>query len=775
MGKVVVFELGEGDFDRGFSVAVQIGEEGKRPSVEVRGKLPPNTEIYQQYQCWQTAYRNLESRYRLSAKDDKPTRGSFLKDCTQAAAQLHTSLEAWLDAHSLELIRKKFVTRVQESEDVRVLFQTDNIQLQRLPWHLWSLFAPYSRAEVAVIPPDLDSMQKSRAKPKLRILAILGNSDGIDTQADAVLLKQLLPAADVQFLPQAGHQELTCQALTEQLWDPQGWDVLFFAGHSSSQIDGDSGWIQINQTDTLTVQELKRSLGKAIENGLKLAIFNSCDGLGLARALADLQMPQVIVMRELVPDKVANDFLRYFLEAFVRGEPLYYAVKEAREKLEGLEREFPCATWLPIIYQNSSETPPTIGDWLEPSKETPRRHLKWSIALATSLAVASFVVGTRLLGLWQWADLQAYDHLLRLRKADGFDPRIFVVRITLDDQDSENKTALKSETWFALFNKLKQANTVGLDIYRGGLQGKEREAWLSFFKKNPELNIYGVCERPNNFRPDGEPLSPGLDKNKKFGFSNVSVDWEIDRVLRRQNMSKSLNAAVTKNLQKHLAVCPTEYALSFALAKSYLSTPSKQYATKAVGQEWQLGPVMFKHLQGNSGGYQALQPNGYEILLNYRTPLEVGESATVKEIIKNYNPAYFKDKIVLIGIDNYHEDRYLTPYQRDIAGVFIHAQMLSAILDIGTGERSQIQIASTAIEAIWIVGWSLAGGLLVWCFRSPLLLVLSGGVLLGALYGSCFFLLQDYSGWIPLLPPSVAFVLTTGTLAIYRAVQVKQL
>jgi len=775
VSKVVIFELGEGDFDRGFSVTLQIGEEGKHPSVEIRGRLPPNTEVYQQYQCWQSAYRNLESRYRLSAKDDKPTRGSFLKDCNQAAAQLKTSLEFWLESSSLDLIRRKFVGRVQESEDVRVLIQTDNVQLQRLPWHLWSLFAPYSRAEVAVISPSFDSIQKSRAKPKLRILAVLGNSDGIDTQADAVLLKQLLPAADIQFLPQARHQELTCQALTEQLWNPQGWDVLFFAGHSSSQIDGESGWIQINQTDTLTIQELKKSLGKAIENGLKLAIFNSCDGLGLARALADLQMPQVIVMRELVPDKVANAFLGYFLEAFVRGEPLYYAVKEAREKLEGLEPEFPCATWLPIIYQNSSETPPTIGDWIEQPQEKPKRHLKWSTALAVSLTMASLTIGTRLLGLWQWADLQAYDHLLRLRKADGFDPIIFVIRITLDDQDSENKTALKNKTWFALFTKLKQAQMIGLDIPRNGLNGKEKEEWINFLKKNQDINIYGICERPNSKNENGEILSPGLDQNDKYGFSNVEEDWSIDNVLRRQILSKSLDVTVTSNQKKQIDICPTEYSLSFAMATDYLTKIPEKYEVKAIDQEWHLGNTTFKHLESRYGGYQGITPDGHQILLKYRNPLEVGQSATVKEVVTNYAPAFFKDKIVLIGADNPREDRFFTPYKRDIAGVFIHAQVLSYLLDVVTGVRSQLWVWSPEVEAIWILGWALVGGVFVWWIRSPLIIIGFGGILLGVLYSGCFFVLQYHSGWIPLLPSATAFILTTGSLAMYTATQTKQL
>ncbi|NER39420.1 MAG: TIR domain-containing protein [Oscillatoria sp. SIO1A7] len=59
---------------------------------------------------------------------------------------------------------------------------------------------------------------------------------------------------------------------------------------------------------------------------------------------------------------VAQSFLKDFLTAFSRGASLYLSVREAREKLQGLEREHPCASLLPVICQNSAELPPT---WTE--------------------------------------------------------------------------------------------------------------------------------------------------------------------------------------------------------------------------------------------------------------------------------------------------------------------------------------------------------------------------------------------------------------------------
>jgi ABC-type phosphate/phosphonate transport system substrate-binding protein len=188
----------------------------------------------------------------------------------------------------------------------------------------------------------------------------LGNSDGIDTQEDKKILESL-PYADVCFLIEPSREQF------KRLWE-EYWDILFFAGHSSSK-DGDKGYIYINRTDEgqLEISELEETLRTAIANGLKLAIFNSCDGLGLARQLEKLHIPQVIVMREPVPDKIAQEFLKYFLTDFSRGTPLYTSVRHARKILQELllvDRKFPGASWLPVICQN-----PTAKDFVWPSPQ----------------------------------------------------------------------------------------------------------------------------------------------------------------------------------------------------------------------------------------------------------------------------------------------------------------------------------------------------------------------------------------------------------------------
>lgn len=353
-GKLVILNLGQGDFNTGFPVTLQIGAEGERPSTEKQGYLPPAPEIPETYTHWQSIYYNLDTPWRISVSPTQKTNISPIEDCRESAQILTDSLNSWLNSEEFRPIKDVLLRKLDPSEEIRLILQTEDNLLHRLPWQLWDFFENYRKAELALSAPEYDRAEKSPPdipRTKVRILAILGNSANIDIEKDRQLLEQL-PDADPTFLP-----EPTRRQVDVHLWDEAGWDILFFAGHSHSQED--TGYIYINATDSLTVPELKYALKAAVERGLKLAIFNSCDGLGLARDLAGLRIPQIIVMREPVPDAVAEAFLQDFVKAFAGGKSLYASVREAREKLHAFEDEFPCASWLPVICQHPAEVPLT--------------------------------------------------------------------------------------------------------------------------------------------------------------------------------------------------------------------------------------------------------------------------------------------------------------------------------------------------------------------------------------------------------------------------------
>ncbi|NES80667.1 MAG: CHAT domain-containing protein [Moorea sp. SIO2B7] len=380
MSQLVVLNLGKGNWHQGFpTVIAQLWERDNPIPIQFTGSLPPDPELSQLYQQWRSLYKALYDPFSFCRSQPNPAIEFDEKDFTSISdaefknlsAQLQHQLNLWLKSDSFRNIELNLRTRLMPSSVIQVLIATEDEQVRRLPWHLWNFFEDYPLSEVALSTQNYESVGTSLQKNtgKVRILAILGNSKGIEVQKDRAVLEKLADTETV-FLVEPQRQELdNC------LWDEQGWDILFFAGHSSSEADFAKGKIEINPHETITIPQLKNALKTAIANGLQLGIFNSCDSLGLAQELADLQIPQLIVMREKVPDVVAQKFLKHLVATFSSGQSLSISVRKARERLQGMERECPCASWLPVICQNPAARPPTWeklrGDRRKKPRNTP--------------------------------------------------------------------------------------------------------------------------------------------------------------------------------------------------------------------------------------------------------------------------------------------------------------------------------------------------------------------------------------------------------------------
>jgi CHASE2 domain-containing sensor protein len=807
VGKLVVLRLGDGSFEDGFPVTLQIGEDGKSPAVEIQGKLPPTPEIPQYYSSWANTYRRLGLRSRLEASARQVTNVCKIETCCNTAQILRDRLNTWLCSEPFRPIREKLLEQLIPSDAIRIVIQTENSGLRRLPWHLWDLCDRYPKAEIALSAPVYERVEQL-APPhvKVRILAIIGNSVGINTQADRLLLEQL-PDAEISFLVEPERQELT-----EELWR-QGWDILFFAGHSSSHDNDETGRIYLNQTDSLTIDQLRYALRRSVERGLKIAIFNSCDGLGLARNLADLQIPQIIVMREPVPDRVSQEFLKYFLQAFARGESFYLAVREAREKLQGLEDRFPCATWLPMICQNPAVLPPTwqeLGgsimqeslslvaedssppDQAQPSPVHPtskwwRSLLAGRLSLGKvvlmSLVTTSLVMLTRQLGLLQPLELKAFDQLMRSRPAEPPDSRLLVVTVTEEDieaqQDELKKVnpprSLSDRSLARLLEILEshQPRAIGLDIYRDFPVAAEYKDLARRMNSNNRLFVICQISNPQSNYPGVAP--PPEIPAERHSFSTVVVD--SDGALRRHLLAMTPPAA---------SPCTPSRGLSTKLALRYLAEQGISPQTTADGY-LQLGTTIFKPLDAHSGGYRNIDAWGHQVLLNYRShrsPKDFVEQVTLRQVLNGQlNPNAVKDKIVLIGVTApSRKDYFATPYSpyttglllsKDMPGVILHAQMVSQIISAVLDRRPLLSVWPKWSEAIWIWSWALVGGVVSWRCKSVLRFGLVGGTLF-ILYSLCSGLLtQGY--WVPLVPSTLTLVSTASGIFAYSTSQTKRL
>jgi len=362
MKKFVGLKL-EGDLAvSGCRVTLEMGQEGEPRQIERVGRLPQCPDLCLALQQWQESYDQLDGNSRL--EPGKIVYDGSISDrreqCRQAAENLSQHFQTWLRSPSFQDLDRRLREELHRDDEIRFLIRTEIPELQQLPWHLWDLIDRYQQAEVALSQVCFEPCQQPDSSPEqMRVLAILGNSDGINVEGDRQILESL-PYAQVTFLVEPQRDQIT-----DRLWSGP-WDIIFFAGHSKTE--GDTGRIYINSQDSLTLTELWYGLRQATQQGLQVAIFNSCDGLGLARELKDLAIPHAIVMREKVPDRIAQEFLKSFLKAFSCGQSFHLSVRQAREKLQAWEDQFPCATWLPIVTQHPTAAPPS---WPQPQEITP--------------------------------------------------------------------------------------------------------------------------------------------------------------------------------------------------------------------------------------------------------------------------------------------------------------------------------------------------------------------------------------------------------------------
>jgi CHASE2 domain-containing sensor protein len=757
VNKLVILKLGTGSFEAGFPVTLQIGEENVRPIVEITGELPPNPEIPLFYHQWQSIYRQLKFSGRPIGIPKQLTRTASFQDCEKAADTLRLHFNTWLLSPSFCSIREKWLEKLQPENNIRVLLQTNDLRLQKLPWHLWDLLERYPQVEIALSAPSYEQVNyKSPPQSQVKVLAILGNSQGIDIQKDSQLLQEL-PDANTTFLVEPSSQDFT-----DQLWE-QDWQILFFAGHSGTDSNSDTGKIYINQTESLTVNQLKYALRKAVQRGLHLAIFNSCDGLGLAREFADLHIPQIIVMREPVPDRVAQEFLKYFLEAFAGGESLYMAVKEARERLQGLESQFPCATWLPVIYQNPAMMPLLWAELHVKQKQirSDRKSINFRPAMFALLLASIFtglLMGVRYFGLLQSWELMAFDHLLRLRPQEKPDSRILVITVTEEDvqaQSANRRGSLSDEALDKLLAKLEeyQPRMIGLDIYRDYAVEAVYPKLAERMKKSDRFVAVCQVSNPQAGKPGIKP--PPEVSPDALGFSDIVID--ADHIVRRHLLALTPPPS---------SPCTAAYALNVQLALRYLYAEGIKLEFTSDGI-WQLGKLKFKPIKAYTGGYQGVDASGHQILLNYRSfsNLEaIAPSITLQQALAGQiNANAVKNKIVLIGTTaESFRDYSFTPYassqgkSQEIAGVFLQAQMVSQLLSAALDGRPLLRTWNIWGEVIWVWVWAFTGGLMTVYLRKSAYLALAFGLAFISLYSICLIFLILYSCWIPFIPGAIA-------------------
>ena len=372
-----------------------------------------------------------------------------------------------------------------------------------------------------------------------------------------------------------------------------------------------------------------------------------------------------------------------------------------------------------------------------------------------SLVITALLVALRQLGGLQSLELLAFDYMTRLQTDQGPDPRLLIVEVTEEDIRAQSEWPMSDQAMAELLNKLQsyQPRAIGLDIYRDIPQGDGYEALTEVLKQPEIIAIESLGISESDSIPPPLAIAP-----EQVGFNDFIIDQ--DGILRRSLLFASLDGEKL-------------YSFALRLGLKYLEAEDKAFSVSENALT--IGDTDFLPMMPSSGGYDNIDSASYQMLLDYRSSSLVARQVTLSEVIAGeVDPAWIEDKVVLIGVTApSKKDFFYTPYsskesnEHVMAGVLVHAQMVSQILSSVLDDRPIFWYLPDAAEVGWIWVWSLAGGYLVWRMKRSVLLgaalvgssVVLGGLCLGAFVAT---------GWIPFAAPLLGLVLTSGALITYQ-------
>ncbi|WP_416667094.1 CHAT domain-containing protein [Egbenema bharatensis] len=238
---------------------------------------------------------------------------------------------------------------------------------------IFSRYQPNARLATQCLSGHIDPQQPLRV---LMVIAAPTDRERLELEREAHQLQQELQSVDDSTSPSSTHRsdhrsqldiQLTIlkQPGREQLTQAleQGrYQVLHYAGHSDLGTAGGSLYLVNRRTGLSEILSGDDLAGLLVNNGIRLAVFNSCRGAytaasvdhtqerNLAEALVSRGIPAVLAMAEQIPDNVALTLTWLFYRNLKLGYPIDLSLSRARQGLISAYGSHQLYWALPILY-----------------------------------------------------------------------------------------------------------------------------------------------------------------------------------------------------------------------------------------------------------------------------------------------------------------------------------------------------------------------------------------------------------------------------------------
>lgn len=383
--------------------------------------------------------------------------------------------------------------------------------------------------------------------------------------------------------------------------------------------------------------------------------------------------------------------------------------------------------------------------------------------LFTALGVSGCVILLKVAGLLQNWELSALDYLIRSRPPSPTDDRIVIVGIDEPDLQAVGKFPIPDAKIAELIQQITVAKprAIGLDIYRDLPVEPGHSALSQQLKNNPSL--FGI-EHIGDMDGPNIPAPPHLPPDR-VGFNNIVHDSD-DKV--RRGLLYFFVEGQEEARQSFALVLALKYLQDEGILPNQASDHSGAL---------QLGNTVFPRFTSDDGGYTHADDGGYQILLNPRGPANTFKRVSMTAVMQGeVSPEIFRDRVVLIGYTAISmNDFTLISYgshllgaPQPIAGVELHANIISQLISAAKNERPLILSWPEPCDWIWILIWAWVAASISWKLRSLKVsiaalaasIIITGVVSLGALI---------WGWWIPVIPPLLAIVGSASVITIHIA------